>query len=236
MDMRPEILSLSLCRLEKSYLKSVRLVSKAFERAAVPFLVDEVYFSTNEVDIELAQLINSRFNAYVKAIIFSSFYWHEMDWREFKRQISYQAKSKFDLKDKLLPKHLTIGWDDYCRLPEEQQEMLESGTCIAHLCFALHTVPNLRRLVVTGFEPADSFANEIKVILPLLKDIELNSLSGGWQFIDERSLPYHMSPADQRYFNFYGHVEKFFFGDGENPFTERAIAAYNHDGHSDRPA
>ena len=83
-----------------------------------------------------------------------------MDWREFKRQISYQAKSKFDLQDKLLAKHLTIGWDDYCRLPQEQQEMLESGTCIAHLCFALRTVPNLRRLVVTGFEPADSLGKD----------------------------------------------------------------------------
>ena len=69
-----------------------------------------------------------------------------------------------------------------------------------------------------------------------MKDIELNSLSGGWQLTDERSLPYRMSPADQRYFNFYGHVEKCFFGDGENLFTKRAVTAYNYDGHSDRPA
>ena len=160
MDMPPEVLSLSLCRLEKSDLKSVRLISKAFERAVVPFLFDEVYFSTNKVDIELAQLIISHFNAYIKTIVFSSFCWHEMDWREFKRQINYQAKSKFDLKDKLLAKHLTIGWDDYCRLRDEQQEMLESRTCIAHLYFPLRTVPNLRRLMVTGFAPADSFGKD----------------------------------------------------------------------------
>ena len=113
MDMPLEVLSLSLCRLEKSDLMSVRLVSKAFERAAVPFLFDEVYFSTNRVDIELAQLIISHFNAYIKMIVFSLFCWHEMDRHEFKRQISYQAKSKFDLKNKLLAKHLTVGWDDY---------------------------------------------------------------------------------------------------------------------------
>ena len=45
-----------------------------------------------------------------------------------------------------------LAYDNYCMLRQEQQEMFRAGTYFGHLCYALRTVPNAQRLVITGFE------------------------------------------------------------------------------------
>ena len=69
-----EILGLTFCHVAKEDLKSIRLVCKAFEQAALPFLFDEVYLSTNLTDLEVAHLTVTHFIASIGKAIISTVY------------------------------------------------------------------------------------------------------------------------------------------------------------------
>ena len=72
MNFPPEILSSILSHLPKTELKRARLVCKAFDAAAIPFLFKEIYLIARYADMEKASLLAGQFGSYVKTLILSS--------------------------------------------------------------------------------------------------------------------------------------------------------------------
>ena len=142
MEAPPEVLGQILARLEKRELKNVRLVCKTLERSAVSLLFDEVYLSTNPAEIEVAQNTVRHFGKSIKTVFFSAVEYKEMKWGRFKSTKRHNRPLEY----------VRLAYKNYCRLRQEQQEMLRTGTYFGHLCYILRTIPNLQRLVITDFE------------------------------------------------------------------------------------
>lgn len=152
MDLPPEILGLALSLLQKRDLKKARQVSKAWEKAVVPHLFDEVFLSTNPADFEIADLTMRTFTPFIKTVTFSSVYYMPVQWIVSKREGKSQVPKSMRGEDSdLFDQHLRIEYANYCRLGDEQQEALESGTCLAQLISALQYLPNLQKLVLADF-------------------------------------------------------------------------------------
>lgn len=149
MQFPPEILGLSLQHRPKSDLKSVRLACKVYEKAAVPYLFREVFLSTNRADLEATELIIRHFGIYVKTLWFSSVYYEAHGRNSFERATKNQIHGR--LKDGSTASHLRNGYQNHYRLREEHQEDRESGMYLAYLVFALQSLPNLKRLILTDF-------------------------------------------------------------------------------------
>lgn len=143
MEVPPEVLGRILAFLEKKDLKEVRLVCKKLERSAVPLLFNEIYLSTNPAEIEITQNTLRTFGKSIKTLFFSAVEYPEIKWSDFKNAIGYSYQEVG------YPK---VAYTNYCRLRQEQQEMLRAGTYFGHLCYALRTMPNAQRLVITDFE------------------------------------------------------------------------------------
>ena len=139
MGLPPEVLGLALSLLEKGDLKQARLVSKAWEKAAVPYLFDEVFMSPNPVDLSTAEAMIDQFGYHIRTLIFSAVYYKEICW----------TRSKLENARQTLGNHLGYAYNNYCRVRKDQMELLEGGTCLAHLCRALRRLPNLCNLVLT---------------------------------------------------------------------------------------
>lgn len=148
MEVPPEILGRILACLEKKDLKEVRLVCKKLERSAVSFLFDEVYLSTNPAEIEIVQSTLRKFGNSIKTVFFSAVDYKEMKWGHFKNTVRRSGTpGRWGSVE-----HVRLAYTNYCRLRQEQQQMLRAGTYFGHLCYVLRTLPNAQRLVITGFE------------------------------------------------------------------------------------
>ncbi len=44
--------------------------------------------------------------------------------------------------------HMDYAYHTYCKVQSDQTELLEKGTCLAHLCRALRRLPHLQKLVL----------------------------------------------------------------------------------------
>ena len=142
MECPPEILGRILACLEKKDLKEVRLVCKKLERSAVSLLFDEVYLSTNPAEIEIVQSTVRNFGKSIKTVFFSAVDYKEMKWGHFKNAVGRCGSVE----------NVRLAYTNYCRLRQEQQQMLRAGTYFGNLCYALRTLPNAQRLVITCFE------------------------------------------------------------------------------------
>ena len=134
----PEILSAILCSQSKIELKKARLVCKAFDAAAVPFLFDEIFIAARYADIEKAILLASRFGSFVKALIFCS--------EEFSSDVTLH-----DFKHQWADVNLaTSYYTSYCKLREEQEQLLSEGEFFRYLCSTLILLSNLRKITLTS--------------------------------------------------------------------------------------
>ncbi|CAD6590192.1 MAG: hypothetical protein ASARMPREDX12_004223 [Alectoria sarmentosa] len=151
MQFPPEILSLSLQHLSKSDLKSARLVCKVYDGAAVPYLFREVFLSINRADLEATELIIRHFGIYVKKLSFSSVYYKAHGRNSFQQATRNQIHGR--PKDGCKASHLQNAYQNHYRLREreEQREDRESGMYLAYIIFALQSLPNLKRLILTDF-------------------------------------------------------------------------------------
>ena len=147
MELPPEVLGRILARLEKKDLKQVRLVCKKFEQSAVSLVFDEVYLSTNPAEIEVVQNTVRTFGKSIKTVFFSAVDYKEIKWGRFKNAVRHYHSMEY----------VRLGYTNYCRLRQEQQEMLRTGTFFGHLCYALRTIPNAQRLVITDFETSHPY-------------------------------------------------------------------------------
>lgn len=121
----PEILFAVLRYQPKIELKKARLVCRAFDAAAVPFLFDEIFVTVRYADIERSTLLASRFRPFVKTLVFYS--------ETFEPNVS---RVNFDclMADTDLA---TSYYASYCKLREEQKELLDEGEFYGYLCSTL---------------------------------------------------------------------------------------------------
>lgn len=144
----PLELQIMVCRLlNKKELKIARLVCKSFERVAVAFLFNEVFLSTTRADFEVAQLTIRHFRRHIKTLVFSSVYYPFLCWTEFKT--ATRSQKAWSGRPKGRDKHLRYGYLNYCRLQQEQDQDIMTGVCLAQLCSALFSIPDLQRMIIT---------------------------------------------------------------------------------------
>ena len=79
----PEILDVVCACLPKRVLKQARQVSKAWDRAAVPYLFDEIFISQDLADFRIAKLVISHFKHYIRNLVFSSACYTDIDGESF---------------------------------------------------------------------------------------------------------------------------------------------------------
>ena len=140
MDLPPEILSSVLSHQPKTELKTTRLVCKAFDAAAVPFLFKDIYLIARYADMEKASLLASRFGSYVKTLILSS--------ESFDSYVSWEM-FQCTIRDE----HLVRSYyDSYRKLEEEREELLSGGEFFGYLCNTLTVLPHLQKVILTNGE------------------------------------------------------------------------------------
>ena len=152
MDLPPELFRMVGRLFTKAELKDVRLTCKAFDRAVVPLLFDEIFLSTNRADFDIAHLIIRHFSPYVRTLVFSSVYYPVMSWTKFNSKTRLQRAERGRYKYgnmHVQQEHLRYGYRNYCQLQREQKVDVELGVCLAHLCRALKSLPILQKLVLT---------------------------------------------------------------------------------------
>ena len=138
MYLLPKIIPKILVHQSKIELKESRLLSKAFNRAAVPFLFDRIFVIARYADIERATLLASRFGPFVKTLIFCSEY--------FEPTITLETFT-FGAADISLAMSY---YASFCTLREEQQELLNEGEFFGHLCSTLIALTNLDKVILTN--------------------------------------------------------------------------------------
>ena len=140
MYLPPEILSSILSHQPKTELKTTRLVCKAFDAAAVPFLFKDIYLVARYADMEKASLLASRFGSYVKTLILSS--------ENFDIYVSWEM-----FQSTIRDEHLARSYyDSYRELEEEQEELLSGGEFFGYLCNTLTVLPHLQKVILTNGE------------------------------------------------------------------------------------
>ena len=135
-----ETLSATMSHLPKTELKKARLVCKAFDAAAVPFLFKDIYLIARYADMEKATLLASRFGSYVKTMILSSEWFDDrMTWERFQRAVGNVRLA-------------TSYWKYYCQLENEREDLLTEGEFSGHLCNTLAILPHLHKVILTDRE------------------------------------------------------------------------------------
>ena len=148
----PELSSLVCGFLPKQALKQVRQVSKTWERAAVPYLFDEVFVSQNMADLCIAKLVILQFKHYIRTLVLSSVYYIEMNRSEFSKELEQNSESESDFDVDQFMKLASVSdhaFTHYCISRENQQENSRNGSLSAYLSFALTSSPNIQKIVLT---------------------------------------------------------------------------------------
>ena len=144
----PPELEILICQnLTKAELKSARLVCKSFDRAAVPFLFDEVFVAASYSDLEIADLTTSRFGLYIKTITLSIVDYRLLSKEEF---ITYAERRSGRIFERL-DAHIEHAFDLYNKARTEDLEIKDSGELLAKLCLTLSRSPNTRKLLMTDY-------------------------------------------------------------------------------------
>ena len=137
-----------VCRhLAKAELKVARLICKSFDQAATPFLFDEVLIAATNSDLQIAELVASRFGAYVKTVTLSCLEYKNLSMEDFRRKVEPWTKKKTLER---VNAHLEHAFEVYCRAQTENVEINQSGELIARLTLILSKSPNSRRMILTN--------------------------------------------------------------------------------------
>ena len=147
----PLELQILVCRgLTKAELKAVRLVCKSLDQAVTPFLFDEVFVTASYSDLEVADLVASRFGTYVKTITLSSVEYKFLSMKEFRQKIEPRTKTLHRINA-----HMEHAFEVYCRARTERLEINQSGELMARLCLVLNKAPNSRKMILTDYGNSD---------------------------------------------------------------------------------
>ena len=134
----------------------MRQVSKSWERAAVPYLFDQVFMSLNMSDLRIAKLVIIQFKQYIRTLVFSSVYYLDTDRKSFDEHVeeAYDVDTVNDVG------HADYAFKLYCITRKNQHESLSTGLPSAYLSFALTSCPNIRKTVPTDSSSSRSMSWE----------------------------------------------------------------------------
>ena len=144
----PDILNLVCGILCKEDLKQVRQTSKIWERAAVPYLFDEIFISQDLADFVIAKLVILHFKHYIRTLVFSSVYYTRVDRETFDREFDFMMDN-FSNDVGTDNGHSEYAFAIYRIMRKNQQENLMNGSSSAYLFFALASLPNVRKVILT---------------------------------------------------------------------------------------
>ena len=139
--------------MTKTELKCARLVCKSFDRAAVPFLFDEVFIAANYSMLDAADLIASRFGFYIRTVNLSIIDYNVFSNETFVTNIERRMGST--LETLTLGKfyaHVEHAFDLYNKARTEDLEITDSGELLARLCLTLSKLPKIRKFIVTNYD------------------------------------------------------------------------------------
>lgn len=148
MDAPQELLSMVCSSLTKADLKNVRFVSKAFGQAAGPFLFDEIYISPFVSNINVANLLASRFLTTIKTLTVSVVHFPKYSKAEFIEKGREHGEGRDLSKRK---EHMQHAYILYHNLRKGYEWSLKGGEFLAQLRSILHRLPNAQKLILTDF-------------------------------------------------------------------------------------
>ena len=136
-----------ICRgLTKAELKAARLVCKSLYQAATPFLFDEVFVAASYSDLEVADLVASRFGTYVKTVTLSSVVYKSLSMEQFRQETESRTKTLERSND-----HLKHTFEVYCGAQKEYHDIDQSGELMERLCLILNKTPKCRKMILTDY-------------------------------------------------------------------------------------
>ena len=148
MNLPPE-LEVEVCRnMTKAELKVCRLVCKSFDKAAVPFLFDEVFVAASYSDLEIADLVVSRFGPYLRTVTLSIVDYECLPMKIFRETTRQEWKhlQKFNGR---VNAHLEHAFELYCKLQTEHLQIHKSGELLARLSVILSKSPKVGKMILT---------------------------------------------------------------------------------------
>ena len=134
--------------MTKTELKNARLICKSLDQAAAPLLFDEVFIAATYSDLEIADLVASRFGSYIKNVTVSLVEYVYLSKTEF---FSLGESERNSRTLERVSSHLEHALDIYRKARTEDLEIKESGELLARLCLILSKSPNIRNMVLTDF-------------------------------------------------------------------------------------
>ena len=150
----PLELQILVCRhLTKAELKAARLVCKSLEKAATPFLFDEVFLTARYSHLEVADLVASRFGTYLKTITLSFVEYRPLSMEGF-RERTFGPRTNERING-----HLEHGFKVYRTARKENLMINQNGELMASLCLILTKAPNCRKMILTDYGNEDMFFN-----------------------------------------------------------------------------
>ena len=156
----PEISSLVCGFLRKDTLKQVRQVSRIWERAAVPYLFDQIFISQDMADFRIAKLLIHQFRYHIRTLLFSSIYYEKVSRQTFRNECIRAGmfmKSNIDFdKD-----HFDHAFTVYRTMRIKKQESITNGTTLAYLSFALTSLPNIQKIILTDISSSRSMPHQL---------------------------------------------------------------------------
>ena len=147
MKLPPEILSLVFAFLPNVELKTLRLTCKYFYDTTTPLLFNSVFVSARHLDLQVAELVASRFPKSIQTLTFSSECYFLLILPNFRIQLKCGLSRCHNLI--LHYKNSIDYWELYNKLGSERQTLYERGAVHAQLFHLLKTLPNLRHVVIT---------------------------------------------------------------------------------------
>ena len=150
----PEILSLVCGFLHKHVLKRVRQVSKIWEQAAIPYLFNKIFISQDVTDFRIAKLVIRQFGHYIRTLVFSSIYYKKLDRETFRKAFMLNIDMGIDTD------HSDHAFTVYRIMRNKQQESITKGTSSAYLSFALTSLPNIRKIILTDTHSSRSMPSQ----------------------------------------------------------------------------
>ena len=153
MRLPPELQTLICQSLTKTELKCARLACRSFNRAAIPFLFDEVSVAANYSILDTADLVASRFGLYIRTINLSIIDYNRFSKKMFVTNVSTRMERTLErLSFEKFDAHVKHAFDLYNKARTEDLEIMDSGELMAKLCLILGRLPRTRKFIATNYD------------------------------------------------------------------------------------
>ena len=149
----PELQTLICQNMTKTELKCARLVCRSFDRAAVPFLFDEVFVAANYSILDTADLVASRFGLYIRTIHLSIIDYNFFSKKTFVTNVERRMGRTLErLTFEKFYAHVDHAFDLYNKARTEDLEITDSGELLARLCLTLSKLPKIRKFIASNYD------------------------------------------------------------------------------------